>query len=158
MTKHISDAVTLAAVEHPLLLGLDADVRLDSHELRVASERVPLLDVSHVGLIDRPARTPTRRLVQLGATSAGLLVGGADYVLTGDLASGVAVMLVAMLLGVLASDWAEARFPTPGRYGILVSRRSGAAVRVDGLRSEEAAHLLHERVAAAVRHAQGLNG
>lgn len=158
MTKPISEPVTLAAVEHPLLLGLDADVRLDSHELRVASERVSLLDVSHVGLIDRPARTPTRRLVQLGAASAGLLLGGADYVLTGDVGTAAALTLVAVLLGVLASDWAEARFPTPGRYGITVSRRTGPPVRVDGLRSEEAAHLLHERVAAAVRHAQGLNG
>lgn len=139
-----------------LAFGAGAPFVLTPTELQTPTARVALRNVTHVGLIDRPARTPTRRIVQLGALAAGLALGIFALMMEAEIGMAVMLVLLPVLAGVLVSDWAERRFPTPGRYGIEVTWASGV-MKIDGMQSEEAAHMLHEQVAAAVRAVQGLN-
>lgn len=138
-------------------LAIGAPFVLTLEELRTPTASVRLQAVTHVALIDRPARTPTRVLVKLGATLGGLVLAGVALLLDADRSLAAVLVLLPLLGAVLLSDWAERRFPTPGRYGIAIASRTGV-VRVEGLVSEEAAQLLHEQVALAVRSAQRLNG
>jgi len=135
---------------------LGTTVILTPSELHTPTQRVALRAVTHVGLIDRPARTPTRRILQLGALCSGLVLALVSFALQNDPTLAGVLVLLPLLASVLLSDRVERRFPTPGRYGIEVAATTGV-VRIDGVASEARAHELHEQVAAAVRAAQGLN-
>lgn len=137
--------------------GLGVVVTVSSDHLTIAGERIPIHAITHVAPVARPSRVATRRWVQFGSASVALLAGLWALQIGVSGSSAVITALLVILAGVLASDWMEARFPTPGRYSVEVMLRD-RAVRIEGLASPDAAQLLHERIAAAVRTAQGLNG
>lgn len=152
MPKPTDDAVSLSDAP-----GVGVLVTLSPDHLVIANERIPLHAVTHVAPVAEPSRVATRRWVQFGSACVALLAGLWALQIGVSASSALITALLVILTGVLASDWMEARFPTPGRYSVEVALRD-RAVRIDGLASPDAAQLLHERIAFAVRRAQGLNG
>ncbi len=137
-------------------LGDCMPLLLRAGELHVAGERIRLSDVTRVIPVVRPSRLETRRWVQIAAAGVALFAGVTATIIGATPSAALAVGLVVMLVGVLGSDWMEERFPTPGAYSVELSLH-GRRVVIPGLRSEHATQHLHERIAAAVRTAQGLN-